>query len=387
MLARRLILPHAAALLSGALVLIPAAHAAPPPPLDNPVYGFPLPGDFVSPATAASAGLALSDRWLGESPYNNPAAKLAQGIELSPVFQHVSRQDLASINRDFEQTTGYLDLAGASLSLPVRSWGLVLYAWQPVMRLEQQSYSAGPLVSPAAVQQQATQREVRGGLAVSHAVGGMRAGVAGEWVHRDDQYETHEQSGSPFAGDRVLDFKGDGWGGSAGVTWSKDTDQPWGSWVGAGIHYRSDLAVSGTSDSKLAAGDTTFVFDATQAAEWSGGVSARVIVAPATRALAAVSVRSGADWRGFDISTSRGLGWSLGLDWKDPELPWGARFGVGQDSNPDAVEPRSGLLSAGFTWVSGDLVIDLGFLHRNLSREGSPNSADDRAVATVKIGF
>jgi hypothetical protein len=60
---------------------------------------------------------------------------------------------------------------------------------------------------------------------------------------------------------------------------------------------------------------------------------------------------------------------------------------VGQDSNPDAVEPRSGLLSAGFTWVSGDLVIDVGLLHRNLSREGSPNSADDRAVATVKIGF
>jgi hypothetical protein len=263
----------------------------------------------------------------------------------------------------------------------------VLYAWQPVMRLEQQSYSAGPLASPAAVQQQATQREVRGGLALSHAVGGMRAGVAGEWVHRDDQYETHEQSGSPFAGDRVLDFKGDGWGGSAGVTWSKDIDQPWGSWVGAAVHYRSDLPVSGTSDSKLAAGDTTFVFDATQEAEWSGGVSARVTVAPATRALAAVSVRSGADWRDFDFGTSRGIGWSLGLDWKDPELPWGARFGVGQDSNPDAVEPRSGLLSAGFTWVSGDLVIDVGLLHRNLSREGSPNSADDRAVATVKIGF
>jgi hypothetical protein len=171
------------------------------------------------------------------------------------------------------------------------------------------------------------------------------------------------------------------------MTWSKDPDQPWGKWVGAAVHYSSDLSVTGTSVSHLVAGDTTFVVDATHEAEWSGGVSARVTVAPATHMLAAVSLRSGADWRGFDFGTSTGAGWSLGLDWKDPELPWGARFGVGQESNPDAVEPKSGLLSAGFTWVSGDLVIDVGLLHRNLSREGSPNSSDDRAVASVKVAF
>jgi hypothetical protein len=206
-------------------------------------------------------------------------------------------------------------------------------------------------------------------------------------VHRDDRYETHEQSGSPFAGDRTLDWKGDAWGGSAGMTWSQDPDKPWGTWLGAALHYSSDLAVTGTSDSQLLAGDTTFAVTATHAAEWSGGVSARVTVAPSTHVLAALSGRSGADWQGFDFGTSAGAGWSLGLDWKDPELPWGARFGVGQESNPGAVEPRAGLLSAGFTWVSGDIVLDVGLLHRNLRREGSPNSSDDRAVASVKVAF
>src|SRR6476661_1064517 len=156
MLARRLILPRVAALLSSALALVPAAHAGAPPPLTNPAYAFPLPGDFVSPVNATSAGLALSDRWLGESPYENPAAQVRQGIEVSPVWQRVSRQDLAAKNRDVVQTTGNPDLAGLSLSLPIHNWGLVLYGWQPLLRYEQQSYSAGPLVSPAAVQQQAS---------------------------------------------------------------------------------------------------------------------------------------------------------------------------------------------------------------------------------------
>jgi hypothetical protein len=387
MLARRRILSRVAAILTCALALVPAAHAAAPPPLSNPAYGFPLPGDFVTPATAASAGLSLADRWLGQSPYENPAAKMVQGVELSPVFQRVSRQDLASKNRDVVQNTGYLDLAGLSLSLPIRSWGLVLYGWQPVLRLEEQSYSAGPLVSPAQIRQLATQREVRGGAAVSHDLRAVRLGVAGEWVHRDDSYETHEQSGSPSAGDRVLQFNGDAWGGSAGITWSKDPDSTWGSWVGAALHYTSDIAVTGTSESHLLNLDTTLVVAATHQAEWSGGVSTRVTVAPSTRVVGAISLRTGYDWQGFDFGTSGGTGWSLGLDWKDPELPWGARFGVGQESNPGAVEPKAGLVSAGFTWVSGDLVIDVGLMHRNLRREGSPNSADDRAVASVKLAF
>ena len=387
MLARRHILPSVAVLTLSAFACVPAVRAGAPAPLSNPAYGFPLPGDFVAAANGASAGVALADRWLGESAYENPAATVKMGIEISPLFQRVSRQDLASKNRSLDQTVGYPDLAGLALSLPSRSWGLVLYAWQPVLRLEQQAYSAGPLASPAAVEQQALQREVRGGVALSHSVGAARVGIGGEWVHRADSYETHEQSGSPSAGDRVLDFKGDGYGASAGVAWSHEPDLPWGSWVGAAVHYGSELTVTGTLDEQLAIGDTTFAFEATREAEWSGGISARVTVAPSTRVVAGVSGRSGANWQGFDFGTSGGASWSLGLDWKDAELPWGARFGVGQEANPGAIEKKAGLLSAGFTWVSGDLVLDVGLMHRNLARDGSPSSADDRAVASVKLAF
>ena len=48
-----------------------------------------------------------------------------------------------------------------------------------------------------------TQREMRGGGAISRSFGAFRAGVSGEWVHRDDDYETHVQSGDPLAGDQV----------------------------------------------------------------------------------------------------------------------------------------------------------------------------------------
>src|SRR5262245_28422237 len=209
---RRLTLPLAAVLTAAHLVLSGApAHAqSPPPPLGAQVFGFPVPGDYVTPATAASAGLALSDRWLGSSIYENPAAKLVQGVEVSPVFQRTSRQDISSVNRDFDQTFGYFDLSGFSLSLPSGKWGLVLYGWQPVLRLEEQGYTAGPLVAPAEVSQLDSQREIRGGLAVSRAFGAIRAGVSGEWVHREDKYETHVQSGDPEAGDLVTDLSGEG---------------------------------------------------------------------------------------------------------------------------------------------------------------------------------
>jgi hypothetical protein len=392
MLARRLTTPRAAALCAAVLVLI-AAPAAPtsaqslPPPLSNPVYGFPVPGDYVTPATAASAGLALSDRWLGASIYENPAAGLAGGVEVTPVFQRTSRQDISSINRDFDQTFGYIDLAGASLSFPMKHWGLVLYGWQPVLRLEEQTYTAGPLVAPAEVRQLDAQREIRGGLAVSRAFGALRAGVSGEYVHRDDKYETHLQSGGPLAGDHVTTFSGDGYGVSGGVVYQKEPDQVHGVWVGASARYGAEIPLTGTVEEHLLVGDTTYSFDATRGSEWSGGVSARMTVAPATRVLLGLSGRSGQTWDGFGVETTSGGGWSAGLDWKDEELPWGARFGVGQEWNPGALEKASGLLSIGFTYVSGSLVTDLSLFHRNLEREGFAHSADDRALLTVKVGF
>ncbi len=388
MLVRRHILPRVVACLLATLALVAAARAGAPAPLSNPVYGFPLPGDFAAPSNAASAGLSLADRWLGDSPFENPAAKLTQGVLVSPVFQRISRQDLTSANRNVDQNAGYPDIAGGYLSLPVRRWGVVLYAWQPVLRLEQQAYSQGPIAAPAAISQQALQREIRAGVALSHGLGErLRFGFAGEYLSRNDSYETHEQSGSPNAGDRVLEFSGSSFGAGAGLAYARDPDKPWGSWFGAVLHYSSQLELSGTLDEQLVSGSNQLAFTAKRDAEITGGASARVTVAPATRIVAGVTMRSGADWSGFDFGTGTGASYGVGLDWKDEELPWGARFGVGQESNPDAIEKKAGLLSIGFTWVSGDLVLDIGLLHRNLDREGFPHSADDRAVGSIRFSF
>ncbi len=388
MLARRLHPFHALAWGLAVLIAVcPIARAAAPPALVNPDFAFPLPGDFVTPANAASAGLALADRWLGTTGFENPAATLPRGLELSPLFQRVSRQDISSQNRDFEQVTGYPDAAGARYAMAFRQWGITLYAWQPVLRLEEFSYSAGPLATPAFQRLLTSQREIRAGGSVSHAAGVLRIGLAGEYVRRDDSYETHEQSGDPSAGDRLIDMGGDGFGVSGGVSWEKDVDRPWGSWFGAALRYGSELTMTGTADERLALGDTTYDFTATRDVEWSGGVSGRVTIAPATRFVAGLSVRSGADWKGLDIGTTTGASWSAGFDWKDPELPWGARFGVGQEKNPGAVEEKAGLLSVGFTWVSGDLVLDAGILHRNLAHGDLPRSSDDRIVASVRIAL
>jgi len=389
MLARRLTQIRAALFCAALLALAGSAVRAQtlPPPLSNPKFGFPVPGDYVTPATAASAGLALSDRWLGKSVYENPAANVPKGVEVSPVYQRTSRQDISSTNRDFDQTFGYIDIVGASLSMPTGKWGLVLYGWQPVLRLEEQTYTTGPQISPAEVRQLDSQREIRGGAAISRSFGAYRAGVSGEWVHRDDNYETHLQSGDPLAGDQVTTFSGDGYGASGGVTYEKDPDKLHGIWVGAAAHYGAEIPLTGTVDQHLAAFDTTWAFDATRGSEWSGGLSARMTVAPSTRVLLGLSGRSGQTWDGFGVETTSGTGWSAGLDWKDEELPWGARFGVGQEWNSGALEERAGLFSFGFTYVSGGLVMDLGLLHRNLERETFAHSADDRAVLTVQVGF
>src|SRR5262245_26892509 len=106
MLSRRRTPSRAALLVLAAVAFAVPARAQAPQPLSTPLRAYPLPGDYVTPATAASAGLALSDRWLGTSVYENPAATPFKGIEFSPVFQRVSRQDLASENREFTQTFG-----------------------------------------------------------------------------------------------------------------------------------------------------------------------------------------------------------------------------------------------------------------------------------------
>jgi hypothetical protein len=387
---RRLLPLLAAVLVPAALAFaVPAARAQVPPALVNPEYGFAFPSEFASPVNAASAGVALADRWLGISGFENPAALVPKGLEISPVWQRVNRQDIAAQNRDYDQVIGYPEFAGARLSMPVADWGLMAYAWRPVLRMEEFSYSTGPLALPAFRRQLTSQRELRAGVAVSKGISRARIGVSGEYVNRDDRYETSEVSGDPTAGDRVIEMSGDGFGGTLGVSWEKDTDRPWGSWFGAAVRYGSEVLLDGTQvePASVVPGDTTATFSLARSAEWSGGVSGKVTLAPATRFVAGLSFRQGIDYGANQPATGSGYGWSAGIDWKDDELPWGARFGVGQEGLADAVESKAGLLSLGFTWISGDLAIDASILHRNMSREDFPHSSDDRAVLTVKLDF
>lgn len=373
-----------------ALLTASVAHAQLPSPLNNPVYGFAVPGVPVAAANAASAGVALADRWLGDTPYENPACAFAPGftLEASPVFQRVNRQDVVSINRSTKQTVGYPDAAGGMLGYGAGRIGVALYAWQPVLRLEQMSYEFGPLLAPGQMDQHAQQRELRVGAAVSYPVNDqLRVGVAGEFVRRDDLYETHEQSGSPSSGDRMLTLNGNGLGASVGMRYTKDAGQPWASELGAALHWQKSLDLSGTYTENLLAGDSTGTVTASLESALSGGVSARVNVAPSTWVVAGVSSRSSEAWSGFGVWTDAALGVGVGLVWKDAELPYGFRFGVGRESSPGALETKSGLASVGFTYVSKGLVLDLGVLHRNLARDGFPRSADDRILGSVRVAF
>ncbi|MEY4374040.1 MAG: hypothetical protein RL760_206 [Candidatus Eisenbacteria bacterium] len=376
--------------IAATLTFASVAYAQLPSPLSNPVFGFALPGVPVAAANAASAGVALADRWLGETPYENPAFAPPKGftLEASPLFQRVNRQDVVSINRSTTQTVGYPDAAGGMLAYGTGRVGLALYAWQPVLRLEQMNYEFGPLATPGQMDQQALQRELRVGAAVSYPVSEeLRVGVAGEFVRRDDSYETHEQSGSPSAGDRVLAFNGNALGASVGVRYTKDAGQPWASELGAALHWQQEIEVTGTYQEQLTAGDSTGTVSAKLESALSGGFSGRVNVAPSTWVVAGVSSRSSEAWSGFGVWSDAALGVGVGLVWKDAELPYGFRFGVGRESSPGALETKSGLASVGFTYVSKGLVLDLGVLHRNLARDGFPRSSDDRILGSVRVAF
>src|SRR5207249_8507554 len=92
-----------------ALVLglgVPAAALAQPSPLDSGLWAFPASAS--APATATSAARALADRWLGEQPFDNPAAKPRRGVAASGVLERLSRQDLRSDNRHFQEQAAFI---------------------------------------------------------------------------------------------------------------------------------------------------------------------------------------------------------------------------------------------------------------------------------------
>src|SRR5262245_61661598 len=81
-----------------AAVILPGSAAGETPtPLSSSLFSFP--GSVASPASAASAGVALADRWLGEEPFANPAGISIPRLVASGTMLRVSRQDLRADNR------------------------------------------------------------------------------------------------------------------------------------------------------------------------------------------------------------------------------------------------------------------------------------------------
>jgi hypothetical protein len=358
------------------------AGAQPPVPLGSGIY--PFPGALPGPASAVSAGLGLSDRWLGEEPFDNPAATPARGIMVAPVFQRVKRQDLPA-DYDYDEIEGYLDLAGGWLSLPVRGVGVTLYAYQPVLRLEDATLTTREdpdlTLLPRVFAATGSARELRAGLALSHAWRGAQLGAAVEWTRRDDSYDFNEIQGTPLPGLSHLDFSGDGIGFQVGARVPVAPAVE----LGGALRYVPSLDLSGQQT--IEALDLEQPVSASREAGWDGGVSARWSASDAFRVLASLGGRTAQAWDGFGVSAGRAVSWSAGLEYAEPEQPWAFRLGLGQEQQVGTPEPRAAVFAVGLGWKADELRLDLGVLRRSFERAGKATSYDDRVVASVTVGF
>jgi len=383
--------PAIAGLLAAAFaILIPShpAAAGPPSPFTSSLFTFP--GSTTNPASATSAGLALADRWLGEEPFANPAARPGRGVALSGTMLHVSRQDLRAFNRNFDETPAFFDGAGVAVGLPARGrLGASLYAFQPLLRRETNAFSRGtgtpdPAVPPATIEATASARELRAGGAVSVGIGPGRVGLGLEWTRRDDAYQIIERSGSPAAGTTRLELSGDGLGFQLGARLDHGDPSSGGMSVGVGIRRLPALTIDAPFSEVLLLGTTDTTFRVVREAGWELGTSARYAVSPALRLFGALGGRTEQAWAGFDLTTGRAWEWKLAAEYHDVRDPWTLRFGLGQERQSNAPEPRAGVLSLGFGWGSTWGIVDVGLTHRTLDRENAPNSFEDRIVLTVR---
>jgi len=370
------------------LCATPPAVADPPSPLNSELWSFP--GSGTAPGSAMSAGFALSDRWLGEAPFDNPAALPSRGVVASGVLQRMSRQDLRADNRQFDETGAFIDFGGGWLSLPVGGVALAVYAHQPVLRLEDNAFARGELggpVQPAIVASNGTSREMRAGVAVSQTWGALRFGVAGEFTRRDDVYEINEQSGSPDQGLRHVDFAGNGFGGQAGLRFGEDRNASGTFTMGIGVRFLPALTVDGEQRFTLASGDSLAILSAERESGIEAGASMSYRLTEAFRMLAGAGGRGPREWVGFDTRSGTAYAWSVGGEFHDARDPWTVRFGLGQEREEDVPETSAGLLGLGIGWSFDSSRLDIGLLHRILHRGDTPTSYDDRVVATVTASF
>ena len=360
------------------LAMASDAGAQLPAPLDI-ARLHPFPGALPGPASAVSAGLGLSDRWLGDEPFDNPAAAPARSVMVAPVYQRVKRQDLPADYRNYDETAGYLDLAGGWISLPVRGVGVTLYAFEPVLRLEDEAFTTKPdVVPPGTFAATSSARELRAGLALSRAWRGARLGAAVEWTRREDFYDVDSVYTSGLS---HVDFSGDGVGFQVGAR------VPVASAVvlGGALRYVPSLDLAGQRTIEAEA--LVESVSATREAGWDGGVSALWTVSDAFRVLASLGGRTAQAWDGFGVSAGRAVSWSAGFEYEEPEQPWTFRLGLGQEQQDGVPEPRAGVYALGVGWKAEALWLDLGVLRRSFERAGKATSYDDRVVVSATVGF
>ena len=373
-----------AGLLLGALLPL-SASAQPPAPINGTRFAFP--GAVPAAASGVSAGLALADRWLADDPFSNPALARGRAIVVSPLIQRVSRQDLRANNRPYDDTSGYIDLAGAWGALPLGRLELLAYVDQPELRLEDAAYTLGRGIQPglsASVKTHASAREIRAGAGLATAAGPARVGAAIEWTRRRDEYTYHEMSGSPQAGDQSVTFDGSALGAQLGAC----ARWPWGPRtldVGGEARFVPRLALDGTQKMELISGSSETPLHGIRASAWEGGLAARVTTGETFRVLASVGGRGAQAWEGLGATSGARFEWKVAGEFHDPRDPWTLRFGGGEERQSDVPEPRAGVFSLGFGWRFTSASLDVGLAHRTLARAGQPNSFDDRVVASLSV--
>ncbi len=376
-----------AALALGLLAAYPAA-ADLPSPVGTALFAFP--GSPDQPGSAASAGLAMTDRWLGDEPFWNPALRARSTVRLSPLLLRLSRQDLRKDNRSFDEQPVAFDAAGLWLSFPLAPVTIGVYGYQPLLRVEDNAFQRGVPGGPsppAVLQSNSSMRELRGGVSISVDGGRARSGIGVEWTHRTDRYELNEQSGAPDEGLRTAEFSGGGIGLQAGAALDLGgrRDDGEGTFsLGAAVRYVPELTLEGEERAELTlAGTSSTPISVNREAGFEAGASLRWNVSPALALGAGGGARTAQEWKEFAVSSGEHQSFGGSLRYHDERDPWTVFFGIGQEQQSGVPEPRAGLVGLGIGWKLEGMTLDFGLLHRSLQRAGKPNSADDRVVVTV----
>jgi hypothetical protein len=348
---------------------------------------FAFPGAHSGPGSAASAGLALADRFLGDEPFCNPATARAATLVLSPALLHVGRQDLRADNRRYDEESAFIDVAGGWFGAKRGALGITVYGYQPVVRLENNTFLRGTaLNAPGAEQSTSSMRESRAGVGLSFGLGRVRFGIAPEWTQRNDRYEIHD-TGGPAPEVRIASFSGGGWGAQAGARVAFGDTAAGAILLGAAARYVPSLALGGEEQLDLVGGKSTRTIAATRKAAWEGGLALRWSPTVAFHLMASAGGRTAQRYDGFGVSRGAGGDWSVACAFHDARDPWIARVGLGGEQERGVAEPRTSVVGLGAGWILESTVLELGILHRGFERSGHAPSTEERVVIGVTQTF